>query len=162
MKPTVHDYFDAIARERTDGIDCQAAKNHEDLEIAQQNQGAVQAGAHELEPSWIMERYQKTGILPELIKTDPTYGDFSEPLDFIKAHEIVSRANEQFDALDAHIRGRFENDPAQFLEFATNPANLPEMRKMGLANPLPEASPASPAGQAGKAGTEPAAPKATP
>lgn len=145
-----------------DDIDCQAAKNSEDLEIAQQNGGALQAGAEELEISYIMDKYKKTGVLPDLIAADPTYGDFSEPLDFIKAHEIVSKATEQFEALDSHIRTRFQNDPAEFLRFATDEANVEEMRKMGLAKPLPEAAPAPAGGQPAKAGTEPAAAKPTP
>jgi phage internal scaffolding protein len=117
------------------GIDCQAAKKHPDLEIASQNQGAQQAGANELEISFIMDRYKKTGVLPELIKQDPTYGDFTNAPSFIEAHNIVNKAYEQFEALDAHIRTRFENDPAQFLEFVNDKGNLDEMRKMGLAKP---------------------------
>ena len=88
-------------------IDCQADKNHENLEIAQQNQGAQQAGAHELEINYIMDKYKKTGALPDLIKTDPTYGDFSKPLDLRRAYEIVEKAEEQFGALDSHIRSLF-------------------------------------------------------
>jgi phage internal scaffolding protein len=120
-------------------IDCQAAKNHEDLEIASQNQGAQQAGAHELEISYIMDRYQKTGVLPELIKKDPEYADYSAVPDFLEAHAIVDKAYEQFESLDSHIRKRFENDPAQFLAFCNDPGNLDEMRTLGLAKPAPEA-----------------------
>lgn len=138
MSPIVSDYYQALERERKDGIDCQAAKFSKDLEEASQNQGAIQDGAHELEPSSIMEKYRKTGELPQMIQRDPTYGDFSEPLDYQRAFAIVQRAEEQFHGLDSHIRNRFENDPAQFLSFCQDPANQGEMRKMGLMKPLPE------------------------
>ena len=42
-------------------------------------------------------------------------------------------AQEQFAALDAAVRSRFDNDPAKFLEFTADPANADEMVKMGLA-----------------------------
>ncbi|AXH76383.1 MAG: internal scaffolding protein [Microviridae sp.] len=113
-------------------LDCQAAKNHSDLEIASQNQGAVQAGANELEISYIMEKYQKTGILPDMIKADPVYGDFTGAKTYQEAFEIVHMAQEQFAALDAHIRKRFENDPEQFLAFCNDESNKDEMQKMGL------------------------------
>lgn len=136
--PEVVDYFTHRNRPRTSDLDCQESKNHEDLDIACQNQGAIQDGAHELEPSYIMKKYQTTGQLPQMIGADPTYGDFSQPLDYISAHQILEKANEQFGALDAHVRSRFENDPAQFLAFATDERNKEEMRKMGLTKPLPE------------------------
>ena len=35
--------------------------------------------------------------------------------------------------LPAKVRDRFKNDPGQFLEFATDPSNVDELVKMGLA-----------------------------
>jgi len=89
----------------------------------------------------ILRRYEKTGILPDLIKQDPQYGDFADVPDFQAAHAIVSMAMAQFEALDAPLRKRFDNDPAQFLAFATDKANLEEMRKLGLAKPAPDPAP---------------------
>lgn len=87
--------------------------------------------------NFIMKRYQKTGILPDLIKKEPRYGDFSEVTDYIQAIQIVQHAEEQFSALDAHIRKRFNNDPSQFLNFVQDPQNQNELIKMGLAEPKP-------------------------
>lgn len=105
----------------------------------------------------IMARYVKTGLLPELIQREPRYGDFSEVPDYLEAVGIVQLAEEQFMALDAAVRKRFDNDPAQFLEFATDPANGEELVKMGLAEARtsdvdPTPSPASPVPPKGKQG----------
>lgn len=85
----------------------------------------------------IMKKYEKTGALPDLIKSNPQYGDFSQVGDFMNAIMIVDRAETQFEALDAHIRARFDNDPAKFLAFATDPLNVDEMVKLGLAKERP-------------------------
>lgn len=81
----------------------------------------------------ILKRYQKTGILPDLIKREPRYGDFSDIGQYQDALERVTLAQEQFNALDAHVRKRFDNDPAKFLAFATDSKNNAELIKMGLA-----------------------------
>jgi phage internal scaffolding protein len=107
-----------------------------------------QSAAAECDINQITKRYERTGVLPDLIKTNPQYGDFSAVPDYMEAMTIVSLAEEQFSALDAHVRARFGNDPANFLEFATNQANMGELVKMGLAvekQPDPTPSPAAPA-----------------
>lgn len=103
----------------------------------------------------ITKRYERTGSLPDLIAKDPRYGDFSDVPSFQDSLHIVAHANEQFAALDAPVRRRFNNDPAEFLAFATNPVNLDEMVKLGLAtkkvvDPIPP--PAVPAGSSAAAG----------
>jgi len=100
----------------------------------------------------ILKRYERTGALPDMIKENPQWGDFSALPDFQEAQAIVIHATAQFEALDAHVRARFANDPAQFLAFATDKANLEEMRKLGLAKPaLPDAPPAVAPGAAAAA-----------
>lgn len=95
----------------------------------------------------ITKRYERTGTLPDLIQREPRYGDFSAVPDFQAALDLVHLAEAQFGALDAHIRTRFANDPANFLAFATNPANLDEMVKLGLATKKADPTP-SPAASA--------------
>lgn len=81
----------------------------------------------------IMKRYETKGILPDLIKENPQYGDFSEVPDYQEACAIVQKAELQFAGLDAGLRRKFDNDPVKFLEFATNRDNLREMVQLGLA-----------------------------
>lgn len=80
----------------------------------------------------IMKKFERTGELPNMIKAEPQYGDFSTPMEFQEAMNTVNHATEQFENLSAKVRERFGNDPAKFLEFATNGENAEEMAKMGL------------------------------
>lgn len=91
--------------------------------------------------NFILDRYHKTGYLPDLVKKNPRYGDFSEVPDFQNAADLVAKAEEQFAALDAKTRKRFNNDPAEMLRFANDPANLEEMYKLGMAVRPPEPEP---------------------
>jgi len=81
----------------------------------------------------IMKKFAKTGQLPEMINREPRYGDFIDAPDYLTAMNAVAHANEQFANLSAATRKRFSNDPAEFLEFATNPENGDEMIRLGLA-----------------------------
>nr|QJB18997.1 MAG: internal scaffolding protein [Microvirus sp.] len=94
-----------------------------------------QADLRDCDINLIMKRYEKTGVLPDLIVKDGRYGDFSEVPDYQEACNIVKMADEQFAALDVTIRNRFANDPANFLAFVTDPKNIDEVEKMGLLKP---------------------------
>jgi len=83
----------------------------------------------------IFKRFERTGQLPDMIKADGRYGDFSAVPDYQEAVSIVRTAEEQFANLDVTIRNRFENDPARFLAFATDEKNIDELEKMGLLKP---------------------------
>jgi phage internal scaffolding protein len=92
----------------------------------------------------IVRKANSTGRLPELIKQNPKYGEFSSQLSYHDAMNVVVHANEQFAALPAYTRKRFSNDPEQFLAFTADPANLPEMVKMGLATKRDDSNDAIP------------------
>jgi len=83
----------------------------------------------------LFKRFERTGQLPNMIVKESSYGDFSQVRDYQESIDIVRKANEQFEALDVSIRNRFSNDPALFLAFATDPANLDELEKMHLLKP---------------------------
>lgn len=79
------------------------------------------------------------------------YEDVSSVPDYRTALEQVELANRRFMALPALVRKRFDNDAALFLDFCSDPRNLPELRKLGLANPevvkpVEGGSPNAPAG----------------
>jgi len=105
----------------------------------------------------LMERYRKTGQLPDLVRKNPQYGDFSAVPDFLEAQNVIIRAQEQFDALPAKVRERFGNDPAKMLAFVADPKNGDELVKLGLAEKrkAPASADAKPAEPAASA--EPAA-----
>lgn len=70
-----------------------------------------------------------------LIKENPRYGDFSDPVSYQDSLNLVLFAQQQFEALDSRVRERFLNDPARFLEFTNDPKNMDEMIQLGLAIP---------------------------
>lgn len=89
----------------------------------------------------IMAKYEKTGLLTHVSTYAGQYGDFSGVPDYKSGLERIMAADEMFMSLPARIRDRFNNDPAQFIEFATDEKNLDSLREMGLA-PKPAPAPA--------------------
>lgn len=114
-----------------------------------------QSFSEECDINNIMRRFEETGQLPEMIRTDPQYGEFADMPSFQEAQNIVIRSQEQFSALPAKVRSKFQNDPALFLDYVNNPENQAELIKMGLATerakdaqPVQSAAPPSPASSA--------------
>lgn len=99
-----------------------------------------QASKDEADINTIVRRFGLTGVLPAP-KVMPRMLEVDEIVDFRTALEQVTAAQDHFLSLPSGIRERFHNDPQLFIDFATNPHNLPELRKMGLA---PEASTPTP------------------
>lgn len=94
-----------------------------------------QSQAAEADINEIVRRFGLTGKLPENVRV-PTYGDFDGVVDdYQSALNAIRSAEESFMAMPADVRARFNNDPGLFVEFCSDPENLPEMRKLGLAVP---------------------------
>lgn len=64
----------------------------------------------------------------------PRYGDFTDVVDYHSALNAVIAAEDEFMALPANIRSRFDNDPSKLIDFMENPANLAEAQSLGLVN----------------------------
>ena len=79
----------------------------------------------------ILRQFNITGLLPES-PLSPRYGDFSGISDYHTAMNRVIAAQEEFEALPAQIRARFDNDPANLIEFLENSDNRPEAEELGL------------------------------
>lgn len=106
----------------------QVAISFDDPTLAQQN------FRDQCDINNIIARWQKTGVVQHLNNFQAKYGDVSmAPTDYQEALNRVMHAESMFDALPATIRDRFKNDPAQFLAFTSNPANLDEMVALGIA-----------------------------
>lgn len=85
----------------------------------------------------ILKRYENDGLLPDMIKVDPQYGDFSNVASYQEACNITIKAQEQFLALSAKVRAKFNHDPAEMLAFVANPKNKEELVELGLAVKAP-------------------------
>lgn len=96
----------------------------------------------------IVARFKKaTGV--DLVETlregiEAPYMDVSAVPDYRTAFDIVNRAQSIFEALPAILRKRFDNDPAGFLDFVTNPANKDELVSLGLARKSLNEAPSQP------------------
>jgi phage internal scaffolding protein len=80
----------------------------------------------------IIDKHSR-GLIVHVNTMTAQYGDYTEVNEYKEAQNLVLRAQEGFAALPSAVRNRFNNDPGQFLEFATNPENFDEMCDMGLA-----------------------------
>lgn len=84
----------------------------------------------------IVKRFGITGELPQV--SAPTYQDFDGIFDFHTAAIAIREAQESFDSMDANVRYRFNNSPADFVDFCSNPDNYHEATKLGLIFPQSE------------------------
>ncbi len=91
----------------------------------------------------IMARFQKTGMIEFINKHEPQYGDVTA-IDFQTAMQSVATGREMFADLPSKVRDRFNNDPAELLEFLDNPENRDEAILLGLAKPKPTDEPKIP------------------
>lgn len=84
--------------------------------------------------NFILAQFIKGRQVDHLAKYGGKYG-VVDAVDFHQAMNIVATAQEMFSDLPSDVRMRFSNDPGAFFNFARNPENLDEMRKMKLAPP---------------------------
>lgn len=82
----------------------------------------------------IMKRYQQTGLLDFVNKHSPQYGDCTG-VEFREAMEVTTKAREMFADLPSELRYQFQNDPALFVDFCSDPMNRQKMAQMGLLSP---------------------------
>lgn len=94
--------------------------------------------AEECDINTIVDRFMRTGVMPDTVVV-PQYGDYSDVMDFQTAQNAIRQASENFFAMPAAIRARFQNSPQVFLEFFGDPANQDEAIRLGLATRRPAA-----------------------
>jgi len=111
-------------------------------------------------------RQFKPHELKEIMARNVALGVFEnlpDQIDYQGALNLVMEGSKAFSALDSGLRARFENDPAQFMEFMSDPKNQEEAIKLGLAkdnrpptSPVPEPTqPANNIGNSNKPSAEP-------
>lgn len=88
--------------------------------------------ADECDINFLMSKYQSSELIPHVTRYQGQYADFSDSIDYLTAQNIILEANDAFASLPAHIRNRFDNDPAQFLDFVHDPNSREEMKALGL------------------------------
>lgn len=110
--------------------DLDAASNESGL-ACEEPSLAQQHYKDECDINTILEKFNITGLLPES-PLSPRYGDFTGIGDYHTALNRVLAVQDEFEALPAQIRARFENDPAKLIEFLEDEKNRPEAENLGL------------------------------
>lgn len=115
-----------------------------------------QAFKDECDINKIMSMFRNASEAEAYISTlgpqNGSYFDCTQVVDFRTARDQVLQAEQAFKALPANVRSRFENDPAQLVEFCADPANRDEMVRLGLLKAkIPVAAPVKPTGTEGAA-----------
>jgi len=80
----------------------------------------------------IVRDYERTRILKHQNASPGRYADVSA-VDFQTAMDTVLKVNNCFYDLPSSVRKQFNNDPAEFLEYAQDEGNLEEMKSLGIA-----------------------------
>ena len=91
--------------------------------------------ADETEINNILRSHDRNGIIEHIHKGNAIYADFSNITDLSDALHQIKEAQEEFLNVPSEIREKFQNDAGKFFKFASDPQNIDELRKMGLANP---------------------------
>ena len=102
-----------------------------------------QSFSEQCEINNIMARHQQGIAITHLNEHGPNYG-FATGHDFAESLRIIKTAQDMFDGLPSSIRNRFQNDPAQFLDFVQDADNRKEGEKLGIWEETPEEPPQAP------------------
>lgn len=95
----------------------------------------------------VMKKFERTGIIEHRNNFEGDYRNFLDiPSDYHEAMGAVLEAQDMFMSLPSKIRKRFHNDPAAFVEFATDPGNGKELVALGLATKRPDGEVDDPGG----------------
>jgi len=79
----------------------------------------------------IMERFDRTGQLPHVMKAPPQYGD-ARIVDFQTAKQIVIDAELAFNELPAKARQYFNHDPENLMSALTDPKKEQDLLDLGI------------------------------
>lgn len=93
--------------------------------------------AAECDINTLLEHYESTGAWKSFNRQEPVYMDVADVHDLPSAMAVLEQATQAFMTLPAKTRAEFDNDPVRFVTYCEDPENLPRLRDLGLARPLP-------------------------
>jgi phage internal scaffolding protein len=94
-----------------------------------------QSFKQECDINYILRKARKTGLIEHVNTYQGDYSDVSNVPTYQEAIQVLQDADHAFSTLPSDIRKRFSNNPQEFLDFVHDPANLDEMKDMGLMKP---------------------------
>ena len=125
---------DAIKRDSDIHIETRSPDSPSPRRVSQSFDGVESLTVRSDMPMTSIRELLKRGSVPEN-PNEMTYGDFTNVIDYETALQRVITAQESFDSLPAKLRDRFQNDPANLIEFLNDESNRDEAVKLGLINP---------------------------
>lgn len=93
---------------------------------------AQQQFKEECDINTIVERFGITGMLPTNLRV-PLAAEFVDVLDYHTAMNTIIASDKAFMEMPANIRDQFQNNAGRFVDFVSDPANVEQCRKWGLA-----------------------------
>lgn len=120
-----------------------------------------QEAKQECDINYIMDMYQQGYDITHVRDELPQYLDL-DGSDFRDHMDLIAGASSMFEELPAKLRLRFDNDPAEFLDFCSQEKNRPEMAELGLLSDEAVARMATPSPASQPAPTAPVEPPAAP
>jgi hypothetical protein len=117
-----------------------------DLQVVSFTEGPSltrQEFAEDCDINVLMKRFENRDIGAIMRSAqEPVYYDLaSAPSTLMDYMQLMQDADKAFMTLSAQVRREFDNDPVRFVDFASDPANLDQMRNWGLAPPAPAPEP---------------------
>lgn len=82
----------------------------------------------------ILARYVKTGVLDHVSKYEATYGDVTGA-DYQTMQNQIAAVNSMFMALPAKERAKFDNNPAEFLDYVASEEGKQDIKDGKIDNP---------------------------
>lgn len=80
-----------------------------------------------------IRKYSRTGMWGNNVPTESLkFGDFSNGIDFLTAQNKVARARQIFESLPSKVRMKFNNNPANLLDFVKDEKNIFVASELGL------------------------------
>lgn len=122
-----------LPTKKSEGSPYSAFRTHDRVQLlCEESSRAKQSMSAECDINLIMDKYARDGLVAHLNTHQGSYGDLPGVVDYHDALNAVISAKEAFDTLPSKIRSRFDNEPAKFLAFVNDDANLDEMAELGL------------------------------
>lgn len=80
----------------------------------------------------IMARYLADGLIEHVNEHKGHYDDLPDEVGYHESLNTVMAAQDAFNSLTSKIRTQFDNDPAKFMAFVSDPENQDEIDALGL------------------------------
>lgn len=92
-----------------------------------------QADAAACDINNVMRKFERTGQLTHINEVLPRYGDFSNVPTYHEALNQINELEREFMSLPPELRHQFNHNPQELVDYLSDPQNLDNVIKLGLA-----------------------------